>query len=667
MEPLFLKSLIVGSFFHRGWLNQCINDRVITLGQESTSSASSAASASVFGAQLKMEWTQHYPPRDPSTETPDYAVNWNFFDDDVEILNARIGKLWHTNGPSKLCKKAFLSAFTTLNITEPEVTAPNERTSSEPESSSSQLYPCTITSSPALQNSEFGIPYQPIASSPSPEMVLYCIPNNGITAPLPPPPASTNATELLSLPYRQLKGEMSRSALIGQFRGCLEEKGFGVWVGKPRDMGRFKIKPGEEIHRDKLLDAAKLKSIFESKGHINDREANPPTPHARDQKLTPSPVSSEQFPGSYGAPSQLPPEDSSAAPSLMTNLYESLATAAERQTDNAEAAKEATSNRDSAFFDDLGGGYSLGDDREEADADDQNDITYKASAANTDSIRGFDLEIRSVENVLVEAAEICDGDLIDFEEDLTTDCDAVADEKMVEVVEERSEAEVEAMPEGASPNDGMAMSGDLLCNGIVEVDPMLPEGQSKFESAHPALIDINGSEMAMPEEVPSNSGMAAQLEVTASESPQATPSASPIDDSGMKEIIKSDSALTGPNTGPAKMLMDKDFLSTLGIDHEVQSQMSQPIANTNAEQQQTPDFDTTSQLADDGDMPNFEWDLLSLLDNDGAQPEGGKTKTKKMKKKKSNVDAKSVNPTHSQFFDFGDCYEMGGGYSLTDM
>ena len=100
MEPVYFKSIIVGTLFNEHHLTRAVYSRVSGL------------------ADLPMSFTPNYPllhgvsspaPR-VASKSPNVSLNWTWRDRTVEIVKAATGKL-NNSVPSRLCKQSFFESF----------------------------------------------------------------------------------------------------------------------------------------------------------------------------------------------------------------------------------------------------------------------------------------------------------------------------------------------------------------------------------------------------------------------------------------------------------------------------------------------------------------------------------------------------------------------------
>ena len=103
IEPVYYKSIIVGSLFNEQHLTRAVYSRVSGI------------------PDLPAPFTPSYPlmhgvstpvPRVPS-KSPQASLNWTWGDRSVEIVRTATGKLGNTV-PSRLCKQSFFDSFLSL-------------------------------------------------------------------------------------------------------------------------------------------------------------------------------------------------------------------------------------------------------------------------------------------------------------------------------------------------------------------------------------------------------------------------------------------------------------------------------------------------------------------------------------------------------------------------
>jgi len=103
IEPVYYKSIIIGSLFNEQHLTRAVYSRVSGI------------------ADLPSSFTPSYPlmhgvstpmPRVPS-KSPQVSLNWSWGDRSVEVVKSSTGKL-QNNIPSRLCKQSFFDSFLSL-------------------------------------------------------------------------------------------------------------------------------------------------------------------------------------------------------------------------------------------------------------------------------------------------------------------------------------------------------------------------------------------------------------------------------------------------------------------------------------------------------------------------------------------------------------------------
>ena len=100
LEPVYFKSVIVGSLYHEYHLNRAIYSRI--------SGISDLPELYVPNLPL-LHGVSNPPPRTP-TKSPDISLNWSWGDQSIEVVHSRTGKL-DDMVPSRLCKQLLFETF----------------------------------------------------------------------------------------------------------------------------------------------------------------------------------------------------------------------------------------------------------------------------------------------------------------------------------------------------------------------------------------------------------------------------------------------------------------------------------------------------------------------------------------------------------------------------
>lgn len=100
IDPIYYKSIIVGAMYHEQHLTRAVYTRVSGISNLPES----------YIANLPLLHGVSDPPTRVANKSPTLSVNWSWGDRDVEVVNARTGKLSDVV-PSRLCKQLLFETF----------------------------------------------------------------------------------------------------------------------------------------------------------------------------------------------------------------------------------------------------------------------------------------------------------------------------------------------------------------------------------------------------------------------------------------------------------------------------------------------------------------------------------------------------------------------------
>jgi len=109
MDPIYMKSIIVGSMCNLPHLQRALIDRLLPGMKRRQHSIPPPFRLH----RPDIVQTSYQAPRDPGTKAPNHAVNW-VVDEDVEVIDATTGKVLHTKTPSRLCKQSLFKSWSKL-------------------------------------------------------------------------------------------------------------------------------------------------------------------------------------------------------------------------------------------------------------------------------------------------------------------------------------------------------------------------------------------------------------------------------------------------------------------------------------------------------------------------------------------------------------------------
>ena len=103
IEPIYFKSLIIGSLFHEQHLTRAVYSRISGI----------ADIPEPFVASLPLLHGVSNPVNRVAGKSPVLSINWAWGDPSIEVLETKTGKLRHMV-PSRLCKQFMFQAFMDL-------------------------------------------------------------------------------------------------------------------------------------------------------------------------------------------------------------------------------------------------------------------------------------------------------------------------------------------------------------------------------------------------------------------------------------------------------------------------------------------------------------------------------------------------------------------------
>ena len=106
IEPVYLKSITVGKYYSEEHLTRAVYSRISSLTNLPESYTPTLPLLLHTGEIAQRS-------KDVSQKTPDKSFNWTWGDNDVEVVNARSGKL-NDEIPSRLCKQMLFEKFINL-------------------------------------------------------------------------------------------------------------------------------------------------------------------------------------------------------------------------------------------------------------------------------------------------------------------------------------------------------------------------------------------------------------------------------------------------------------------------------------------------------------------------------------------------------------------------
>ena len=103
VEPIYLKSIIVGTLFSEKHLTRAVYTRISGI----------TNLPGLYISNLPLLHSVSNPPARTPLKSPSLSLNWTWGDKDVEVVNARTGKL-DSLVPSQLCKQLLFEKFLEL-------------------------------------------------------------------------------------------------------------------------------------------------------------------------------------------------------------------------------------------------------------------------------------------------------------------------------------------------------------------------------------------------------------------------------------------------------------------------------------------------------------------------------------------------------------------------
>jgi len=102
-EPIYFKSIIIGSLYNEQHLMRAVYSRISTIGDL----------PDTYIANLPLLHSVSNPSGRNTLKSPNTSLNWSWGDTETEIINCRTGKL-DNMVPSRLCKQLLFESFLTL-------------------------------------------------------------------------------------------------------------------------------------------------------------------------------------------------------------------------------------------------------------------------------------------------------------------------------------------------------------------------------------------------------------------------------------------------------------------------------------------------------------------------------------------------------------------------
>ena len=233
IDPVYYKSITVGSLFNEEHLTRAIYTRISTI-----TNLPETFTPNLPLLQGSLTSTQRVPAK-----SPDKSVNWTWGDNELEVVNARTGKL-DDSVPSRLCKQLLYESFLGLwdSLSTPEMKSVVVE---------KKLIPASVTSGQTVGSHDH--PVQPrgtqnipgllpfaVDTKPSPELAQ---PPKPTTPPPPPPPRSVGALQLGKYcSYGQVKSLAKDYQLVKQKLFDHFKANWGSsWIGKPPEQNGFTL------------------------------------------------------------------------------------------------------------------------------------------------------------------------------------------------------------------------------------------------------------------------------------------------------------------------------------------------------------------------------------------------------------------------------------------
>lgn len=247
VEPVYLKSIIIGSLFHQQHLTRAVYSRVSTI----------ATLPESYTVNLPLLGTISRPAGRSTVKSPNFSLNWSWGDPEAELVNCHTGKLENLV-PSRLCKQILFESFLSLwNSLSPEATRQQviekrlilvEATTTDPLLSASlgkvqtpvQVLPFCEDRSPVPTQRSFNSPTtrDPLGVNETAKKS-----ENGTDASRSPLKVKVSAMQLRKhCTYSQVKDlatdyQASKTALCDLFKVQLGSP----WIGKPAEQDQFRL------------------------------------------------------------------------------------------------------------------------------------------------------------------------------------------------------------------------------------------------------------------------------------------------------------------------------------------------------------------------------------------------------------------------------------------
>lgn len=233
IDPVYFKSITVGCLFNEEHLTRAVYTRISTI----------TNLPETFTPNLPLLQGNLVPTQRVPTKSPDKSVNWTWGDSELEVVNARTGKL-DDSVPSRLCKQLLYENFLALW----DSLSTQEMKSSVVEN---KLIPESVTSCPSVKSHDH--PVQPRGTQNIPGLLPFAIdttpsmelvqPPRSTDPPPPPPPRSVGSLQLGKYcTYGQVKSLAKDYKLVKQklFDHYKANWGSG-WICKPAEQSRFTL------------------------------------------------------------------------------------------------------------------------------------------------------------------------------------------------------------------------------------------------------------------------------------------------------------------------------------------------------------------------------------------------------------------------------------------
>lgn len=216
IEPIYLKSITVGKLFNEEHLTRAVYTRISSISNLPDS----------FIPTLPLLLNNEESNQREVGKSSDKSMNWTWGDSEIEVINARTGKL-NDDVPSRLCKQMlyekFLGLWDIMASKEVRQRAINSFSQSAGSSDNFSLCEQPTTKSGAL----------PFAIDTRPSIVPGLEPETNTA------PTCSSLTLSRSCSYGEVKGlakdfQIAKQALIQHFRD-----NWGSWVKKPEEQNDF--------------------------------------------------------------------------------------------------------------------------------------------------------------------------------------------------------------------------------------------------------------------------------------------------------------------------------------------------------------------------------------------------------------------------------------------